>query len=397
MRILHSNVRGFYSKKETLYKIIVENKIDIVMLNETHAAENKPPTLKGFTTYSRARVGKRMGGVAVLIRDELDHGAVKIEEGEGDNEYLAVKLQSLEPPLVVFSYYGQQEGQHSTGKIQGNVAEVLEKIKLYDEMGFDIVWAGDTNLKVGNRQSGLLHNDEAVSRGGQFLLDRLEEEGNLQIANIKHNGPGLTHVDATSGNSRVLDLVITNCDDKIEKVMIDEDLEFTPYRVRVTRGKEVDDDNKYRRVYSDHRSIITDLKTNTNDEVKRGKKLKTWRYGKPGGRENYYHMTNEAAEELGEIIKEEEDINVVMEKLDQMLINIKDKCYGRCTTTIKKKARVDDNEIWKERIRILENHIQGLEGERISDQVYSTQKKYDKEGRVNQIHAVKDGDGKILR
>ena len=31
-------------------------------------------------------------------------------------------------------------------------------------------------------------------------------------------------------------------------------------------------------------------------------------------------MTNEAAEELGEIIKEEEDINVVMEKLDQMLI-----------------------------------------------------------------------------
>ena len=72
---------------ETLDNIVRENNIKIVILNETHLPANRPPVLRGFKTYSRARVGKRMGGVAVLVAKEFDNGAVKIESGDGDLEY----------------------------------------------------------------------------------------------------------------------------------------------------------------------------------------------------------------------------------------------------------------------------------------------------------------------
>ena len=97
--------------------------------------------------------------------------------GEEENEYLAVKLETFDPPLVVFSYYGQQENQHPMEKITGHVAEVLEKAERYSDERCDVVISGDFNLKIGNDRSGLGRNEATVSRGGRFLLEALEATG----------------------------------------------------------------------------------------------------------------------------------------------------------------------------------------------------------------------------
>ena len=236
INLLHINLRGFLSKKETLLNIINEKSVKIVLINETHAPEFKPPKLKGFNSYARARVNKRMGGVAVLVHHTIDDGAVLVEVGEGDNEYVAVKLETFSPPLVLFSQYGQQENQHGDGVIAGNLAEVIEKAREYSEQGCDLVWCGDLNIKIGNEESGLHENDPAVSKGGKFLLEALKET-DMELCNSLHKGKGHTHFDATTNTSRVLDYVISNIKQKFVHFEIDDNCLFTPYRVRVSRDK----------------------------------------------------------------------------------------------------------------------------------------------------------------
>ena len=138
--------------------------IKIIVINETHCSSNKPPKLKGFVTYSRERQVKRMGGVAVLIHKSLDDGAVKLDVGEGENEFVAVKVETFTPPLVVISYYGVQENQYSQEKVASNLSELMEKARNYSEQGCDVVVSGDFNVKIGNRESELYQNDALLKK-----------------------------------------------------------------------------------------------------------------------------------------------------------------------------------------------------------------------------------------
>ena len=54
---------------------------------------------------------------------------MKLDVGENENEYVAVKVETLSPLLVVMSYYGVQENQYSQEKVAGNLAELLEKAR----------------------------------------------------------------------------------------------------------------------------------------------------------------------------------------------------------------------------------------------------------------------------
>ena len=390
--MLLSNIRGFTSKRETLSEIVINKNVDIVILNETHLPESKPPKLTNFKTYSRARIGKRMGGVAVLVKKELDDGCVKVESGDGELEYVAVRMETMVPPLTVFAWYGQQEAQHSTDVINNHIAEVISKAKQRVDEGEDVVIAGDLNLKVGNKKSGLLHNDDVVSKGGNTLLDTIEE-AEIEICNSLHTGgPGRTHRDATSKTERTLDLVLSNAKEKIDWLKVDEDLEFTPYRVKLEKGKTSS------RVYSDHRSILWEMTTGSNKKLKRAKRLTTWRYGKPGGREAFYRATDEAAFELGEVVRKGTDMNKVMSEIEEKLIMIKDEVYGRSSITRKKKAKLDDEKIWSNRVKMITDHLEEVEGARVTDQIYRTKKKIDREEMVEEMEAVVDKEtGKTLQ
>ena len=339
VNLLHINLRGFLSKKETLLNIINEKSVKIVLINETHAPEFKPPKLKGFNSYARARVNKRMGGVAVLVHHTIDNGAVLVEVGEGDNEYVAVKLETFSPPLVLFSQYGQQENQHGDGVIAGNLAEVMEKAREYSEQGCDLVWCGDLNIKIGNEESGLHENDPAVSKGGKFLLEALKET-DMELCNSLHKGKGHTHFDATTNTSRVLDYVISNIKQKFVHFEIDDNCLFTPYRVRVSRDKLDKTKRLTSRVYSDHRAVLFSLRLDINNTVKKAKKCTTWRYGKPGGREEYYRLIDELFQEITRLIGETDDIDELLARVEELITEAKNSAYGKSSITASKKERI---------------------------------------------------------
>ena len=86
---------------------------------------------------------------------------------------------------------------------------------------------------------------------------------------------------------------------------------------------------------------------------KRSQKITNWRYGRPGGREKFYEATDEAWEELLEVVRTDPDINKVMNKMVNKMVLIKDNIYGRSTKTMKQLEKVGEEEKWYVKGKIL--------------------------------------------
>ena len=106
LNILTSNICGFKSKTGSLNNILSQKDIDIACLSETHCEGDTVPSLKGFSTYFRNRQNKSKGGIAMLIRNELEPWVMKMESGTGENEFFVCKLTCFDPEVVVVLQYG---------------------------------------------------------------------------------------------------------------------------------------------------------------------------------------------------------------------------------------------------------------------------------------------------
>ena len=108
LRVMVTNIRGFYSKKESLEAITVREEIDVICVSETFMSGNRFPELSGFTTFFRNRSTRGSGGVAVMIREEKAKYAVKVHTGPEENEFLVIKWTNCSPHLVMVIYYGHR-------------------------------------------------------------------------------------------------------------------------------------------------------------------------------------------------------------------------------------------------------------------------------------------------
>ena len=107
LRIMSSNLRGWYGKKEALETISASESLDVIALCETFTTGKRHPVQQGFVTYYRNRLQRANGGVALMIREDKAKYAVKVSEGRGDNEFFGVKFTNCDPNIVIFVYYGQ--------------------------------------------------------------------------------------------------------------------------------------------------------------------------------------------------------------------------------------------------------------------------------------------------
>ena len=63
----------------------------------------------------------------------------------------------------------------------------------------------------------------AVSKAGQFLVDVVDDL-ELEFVNNRAEGKPFTHYDVSSGNQRVLDLIVSNLGEKHVNIKIDNDI-----------------------------------------------------------------------------------------------------------------------------------------------------------------------------
>ena len=382
------NVRGYASKRLVFNNIIKSSEFDVVFVTETHQYDGKGPEVPGYIFTNRCREkAMSKGGVSIGIRKELEPFAIKVFEGTGTNECLMIQLTCFEPNIVVCVMYGNQEATAPKGVIQDNLVETFSKIHEFQQKGFDVIVSGDLNLHIGDAVRG---NDPAVSKGGKFLIDLLKQLG-LEILNNKAEGDPFTHYDVSSGNKRVLDLIISNAGDKHEKVEIDNEKLITPYRIRVSQGVET-------RLYTDHLSLQGEMDVR---RVAGPKKMKVWRISKPGGREEYLRLTDEASEELTKIILETEDTDVMLARINELIQQVKMKAFGIRTLTHKRMERETDQRLSTKRVKELSEAKDRMDGigenskrMRLNEQVFLTRKRInsDREEILSTINHYKTGE-----
>ena len=98
--VLHSNVRGFNSKKEFLKEVLNDlNDVDLCILNETGLRGRNKVTLPGYLSYTRNRVVKSMGGISTSVKDTIKDSTVKVTEGIENDEFLIIRLEQFSPAI----------------------------------------------------------------------------------------------------------------------------------------------------------------------------------------------------------------------------------------------------------------------------------------------------------
>ena len=93
--IYQSNIRGYESKASSFHTIIGNILPSVIVLNETHLKHAKNIKISGYNSYNRNRQNKFMGGIATAIKNADAIHALKVKEGESDNEYLVTRHSQL--------------------------------------------------------------------------------------------------------------------------------------------------------------------------------------------------------------------------------------------------------------------------------------------------------------
>ena len=380
------NVRGFTSKKCSINNILTSSDVDFLLLTETHLYQGKKPKVNNYNFFARSRDKiNSKGGIAIGFKKELTEHVVKVAEGSGNNEYIIIKITNRKPALVVAVYYGIQENTAQKGNVESNLLELFAMLDKYREQGCDVIVAGDFNVHVGETISG---NDGKVSKGGKILNELVEDAG-LQYANNIGKGDKRSHVDVSSKTSRALDLIITNIVDKHVRCDVDNDYEMTPYTLRYRKGQSV-------RNYTDHKAILGEIKGESrrqrrNREQKR-KDMKTkqvgWRYNAPGGKERFERETNNRAMEAWEIVDNNDDMDIMYEKIENILTEIKTEVLGKQTTTARRRERERDEDLIVKRIKDVEEAMDGMKKKRINEQVFITRKRLEANNDDDLIEAI---------
>ena len=387
LRFFVCNLRGFNSKKLVFEKIIHDINSDLIVITETHCVDVQIPKIPNFRTFHRNRSVRAKGGIAVMVRDSIARDCAQVWCGEGEQEVLAIEFSRLEPKLVVIASYGVQANSFGTGVQEANMLEIMGRMADWKEEGFNIVWAGDMNLVIGNDL--VPGNDMIISPVGR-LFNKQIERYEFQIANNLVDDP-TTFVDLKSGKKRSLDLVVTNCLEKIKNFQIDHSKSFTPFTIKKVKGELV-------KTYTDHKAIVFDLNLSIDlTKLRSVDKTLAWMYNSIENDIKYEIVTDDSIEWLLYIIENEKDIDKVVEKINKFLIKTKFRCYkikSFCS------SKFDDfmmEDVWRHRVQELTRIQEELAKEKEPNQIFKSKKLIDARNSNNPVTSIKNMEtGEVL-
>ena len=386
LRFYVTNLRGFFSKKETLEKLVDDLSVDLIAISESHTSGEIAPKLNGFSCFYRNRRVRCKGGTALLVRESIAADAVEVFSGEEENEILGVMLGKANPPCIVMTVYGTQANTFGNETVSKHVKEMFGAIDPFIRDGAQCLILGDANLALG--RENIENNDMFLSVPGKLFNERINDY-NLQVMNNLSQDP-TTHTDARSGLKRALDVVVASHPEKVNKFVIDHEWEFTPFSVRCKGGE-------FYKINSDHKAIIFDYELGESCELMREvKKPKAWQYCEEGDIA-YSYLTDCGFDHLRSVAESSEDVESMTKKLDSFITKCKFKSYKMKTYS---KNQFDDfaaEEIWKHRIQQIEKMEKDVENESEANKVFKTKVRIEGMNTAESLAALKDADtGQLL-
>ena len=383
LKFYSSNVRGLRSKLESVKNLLLSESYDVALFSETQCSGNSNIKIPGYVNYFRNRESKSKGGVCVYIKERWAKWCMKLESGEGDNEFMFIKIEAFEPAIVICVYYGVIENRTPSAKVLHMQGDLFNTVKEYIDQGVSLQWAGDFNNHVG-KALGLRLNSKEETSGGRNLVRFIEEEG-LELVNNRHQAH--THIDVSKGSSKILDFLITNRSDDISDFQVDENYKVTPYRLKDVKGK-------LQRVFTDHLALT--WKVRTREAVRDGYKIKTWNFGKSGGNARYVEETNRLGKEIENMILCKENIIEVYAHMMEGVAKAKDVAYGKSTKTKSQVKRESDKLLWRKRTREIEKAVKGLKKVKLTDKIWELRSATSEKYNDQQFVSIEDPETKKL-
>ena len=232
-----------------------------------------------------------MGGVLISVVNEEAKYCVKSCEGKNDNEYLIVRHDQFNPPINIFTIYGEQESRTSQEKSEALWAEIVEELTKIRNRHENVLILGDLNKHIGNDDLGVKGNHSKISRGGPYIRSLLNTKEYILVNNSdKTEGGPFTRFDSEypddDDKKSCLDLVIVSRQlfPFIDKLLIDKNGVHTAKRVTKTRI-----------IKPDHYPLIITFKhlPMKNHKLIKTKKEVIWNTNKKGGWEAYKAATSD--------------------------------------------------------------------------------------------------------
>ena len=218
-KIMYTNINGVRSKIDKLENVIIIEKPHVICLTETKT--DSPPIIEGYNWEIKTRKGRRGGGVAILIRNDIETITEEpdLESTTAEIMWRGIKMNNNIYHIGVF--YGKQETE-KIETVQTEYNEITTQINQLKKDG-RIILTGDFNAKI-EIQNAKCKQEE--SRNGRMLHDMLGMTG-LKIVSIENTTKGIwTRVNRHRENERsVIDYIITDEDTQKQIIMLEVDEE----------------------------------------------------------------------------------------------------------------------------------------------------------------------------
>ena len=377
LSIVLSNCKGFSSKMESIKRDIIENRSpDVLLLNETLLRGERKIKMKNYISFCKNRSTEKAkgrkeggggGGVATLVADHLKAGLTKVGEGKEGDEYLITRLGQTQPALNIINFYGGNESREGERKVMESWNRLRDDIANIEERGEGVLLMGDMNRAVGSDELGIPGNKELVSKGGELIREELLKDGRYVLINgvktgLVEGGPWTWTQPGKEETKSCLDIAIISSAllPYVKKLVIDSKKMFTPRRVMRKKTGVVS-------IYTDHFSLELVLE-GLPTKLSTGEQQSRWNLAKPGGWQKYEKLTEEAAEKIMKVAKDEElDEEEVMKNVDAIETKVKFKAFGKTKdTTLKKRVErrnTNDEELLKLQGKAMEEEIMKVKGE----------------------------------
>ena len=326
LRMYHCNVRSIQNKKVTIENILMNANIDIGILSEINT--KNVPHIKGYTQYTLYSP-QRFHGLTICVNQQIKNSVMEIphEKIEGI-ELIHLRYNDSLVPINIVGCYFDVECRSNNDSLQKSWLKFKSIIDCILATGEGLTLLGDCNRPLFSDKNTL---------GVKLMNEWLNEESCVLL-----NDKTYTRIDPASGAGSVLDLGIIsrNILSTVKSFTVDSDKNWTPFSI-LKKGDDLE------KKFTDHRAIILELKLqvliknsvdkrpfiNTNDKSK-------WA--------NFSAISDKNAEEMMEIITENDDVNIINIKLGILNFLMLIECFGiswKKESSKKKKIKKDYKEL----------------------------------------------------
>ena len=125
--------------------------------------------IDNYMSFNRNRKDQIMGGVSSSVRNDEKQFALKVFEGENNDEFIVTRYSQFRTPINIVAIYGEQEGRETKPNVRARWQRIMEQVRKVESKHELVVIIGDLNKHVGNDELGVKHNHPKISNGGELV------------------------------------------------------------------------------------------------------------------------------------------------------------------------------------------------------------------------------------